>query len=562
MDWLLNFIQDSVSFLVPFIILLGILIFVHEMGHFLVAKFYKVKVETFSLGFGPKIFQFQRGDTNYCVSLIPLGGYVKMFGDDPSAEVPENERHGSFLHKPVGQRIAIVLAGPLVNFFFAMFIFFIIAIVGEEMISPIVGDVEEDSVAWTYGFRPGDAIQSINGEPIRTWNEVKTKVESFKNQELSFDVTRMNTQEPISLQASTSVIPNPNILSTEEEVGDIKGLSFVARQTQIGILSPGSIAAQAGMKSFDKIQSINQTPMKKWYEIVSFLENYDQSEPLEIKYIRPPKEENSEVNEEVLTAHIEVPPALLGELSPEMLGFEIPDLYVSKFTEDSPAQKAGLLYGDRIRSINGDTISNWAGLVEKVQSYDPQSDALDIEVMRDGEIQSIAVVPKLVEQPDNRGGRQSKYALGIFANVMSGPTDHVLIRTFNPFLAMKKGVEDTLYWTKITCLSFLRLLQARVSHRAIGGPILIGQIASQTFQMGLSYFLKIMAIISINLFILNMLPIPVLDGGHLLFFTIEALRGAPLSMRKMEIAQIIGLILILSLMALAIFNDISRIFES
>ena len=563
MDWLFNFIQAGLSFIVPFVILLGILIFVHEMGHFLVAKFYKVRVEIFSLGFGPKIFQFQRGDTNYCVSLIPLGGYVKMFGDDPSAEVPESERHGSFLHKPVGQRIAIVLAGPLVNFFFAILIFFVIAIVGERMISPILGDVEMDSTAWTYGFRPGDTIQSINGEPIQTWDEVKTKVEGLKNQELSFDITRMNTQESISLQASTLVIPNPNILSTEEEIGDIKGLSFIARETQIGVLSPGSIVAQAGMKSFDEIQSINQTPVKRWYEIVSFLENYDQSDPLEIKYIRPSKEENTgETNEEVLTAHIEIPPALVGELSPEMLGFEIPDLYISTFTEESPAEKAGLLYGDRIRSIDGEAVNNWAGLVEKVQSYNPEDSGLDIEIMRDGEIKDITVVPKLVKQPDNRGGRQSKYALGIFANVMSGPTDRVLIRTFNPFLAMKKGVEDTLYWTKITCLSFLRLLQARVSHRAIGGPILIGQIASQTFQMGLSYFLKIMAIISINLFILNMLPIPILDGGHLLFFTIEALRGAPLSMRKMEIAQIIGLILILSLMALAIFNDISRIFES
>ena len=180
MDWLLNFIQDSVSFLVPFIILLGVLIFVHEMGHFLVAKFYKVKVETFSLGFGPKIFQFQRGDTTYCVSLIPLGGYVKMFGDDPSVEVPEEERYGSFLHKPVGQRIAIVLAGPLVNFFFAMFIFFVIAIVGENMISPIIGDVEKDSAAWTYGFRPGDTIQSVNGDLAQTWDDVKTRVEGLK----------------------------------------------------------------------------------------------------------------------------------------------------------------------------------------------------------------------------------------------------------------------------------------------------------------------------------------------------------------------------------------------
>ena len=564
MDWLLSFIQGSVSFLVPFIILLGVLVFVHEMGHFLVAKFYKVKVEIFSLGFGPKIFQFQRGDTTYCVSLIPLGGYVKMFGDDPSTsdEVPEEERHGSFLHKPVGQRMAIVLAGPLVNLFFAALVFFVVAIVGEEMISPIVGDVEEDSAAWTYGFRAGDTIQSINGEPIKTWDEVKAKVEGVKNQELSFDIVRMDTEETVFLQASTSVISNPNILSTEEEVGDIKGLTFVARETQIGIISPGSMLAQSGLQSFDRIQSINGTVVKKWYEIVSFLENYNEAEPLEIKYIRPPKEDISQTDQEVQTAHIEFPSNMVGQLSPEMLGFERPDLYVYKFTEDSPAEGSGMLSGDRIRSIDGEMVNNWVGLVEKVQSYNSdRSDGFDVEVMREGEIENISVTPKLVEQPDNRGGRQAKYALGIFTNISSGPTDRVLIRTFNPLLALQKGVLDTWYWTKITCLSLLRLVQARVSPRAIGGPIMIGQVASQTFQMGLSYFLKIMAIISINLFILNMLPIPVLDGGHLLFFTIEALRGAPLSMKKMEIAQMVGLIFILCLMALAIFNDISRIFE-
>ena len=561
MDWLLNFIQQGLSFLVPLTILLGVLIFVHEMGHFLVAKFYKVKVEIFSLGFGPKIFKFQRGDTTYCVSLIPFGGYVKMFGDDLSTsnEISDDQKQGSFLHKPVGQRIAIVLAGPLMNFFFAILVFFVVAIVGENMIMPIVGDVQKDSAAWDHGLRPGDIIQSVNGNAVRTWNEVKTQVEEIKGQTLSLGITHVNKDEPVSLQVKTSVIANPNILSTEDKIGAIEGLSIMARDTQVGISVPGSLASQAGMKSFDKIQSINKTPMKKWYEIVYFLENYTQSEPLEIQYSRSSNDTEDEITQ---TVFIEIPGSLVGHLSPEILGLDIPDLYVSQFTENSPAEKAGILRGDKIRSIDGESFSHWADLVKKVQGYNPSNGPFDIEVMRDGQIRSIAVVPELIEQSDNMGGRQSKYALGILSGVMSDPTGYILIRTFNPFLAMKKGISDTLHWTKITCLSFLRLLQARVSHRAIGGPIMIGQIASRTFQMGLSYFLKIMAIISINLFIINMLPIPILDGGHLVFFTVEALRGAPLSMRKMEIAQTIGLVLILGLMAIAFFNDIVRIFEN
>ena len=136
MDSIFGFFQDSVSFAVPMIVLLGLLIFVHELGHFLVAKYYKVKVEVFSLGFGPKIFKFKRGDTTYAISAIPLGGYVKMFGDDPTAQVSGPEREVAFNHKPVGQRIAVVLAGPLMNFFFALVVFMIVGLIGERAFAP------------------------------------------------------------------------------------------------------------------------------------------------------------------------------------------------------------------------------------------------------------------------------------------------------------------------------------------------------------------------------------------------------------------------------------------
>lgn len=159
----------------PFFILLGLLIFVHELGHFLVAKFFGVRVETFSLGFGKKVLSFQRGDTVYCLSAIPLGGYVKMFGDDPSAEVPVDQRSYAFLYKPVMQRVAIVLAGPLMNLFFAIFIFTVIAGLGEEMPGPVVGDVAESTKAFASGFRSGDKITAINNEATPTWVQIKRK---------------------------------------------------------------------------------------------------------------------------------------------------------------------------------------------------------------------------------------------------------------------------------------------------------------------------------------------------------------------------------------------------
>ena len=176
MTALISFLQNSVAYIVPMVVLLGLLIFVHELGHFLVAKYFKVRVETFSLGFGPKIFKFKRGDTTYAISAIPLGGYVKMFGDDPSAEVPEDMKTKSFLHKPVGQRIWIVLAGPLMNFFFAIAIFAVVAFVGEPLLAPKLGDIKADSSAFTAGFRSGDTVTKVNGQEVKTWDKLQAAI--------------------------------------------------------------------------------------------------------------------------------------------------------------------------------------------------------------------------------------------------------------------------------------------------------------------------------------------------------------------------------------------------
>ncbi|MEI7973198.1 MAG: RIP metalloprotease RseP, partial [Bdellovibrio sp.] len=172
MDSITSLLHSGYTTIVPFIILLGILIFVHEMGHFLVAKWCGVRVEVFSLGFGKKILQYKKGDTNYCISLIPLGGYVKMFGDEVGAQLSASEKKFSFSHKSVGQRIAIVLAGPLMNFFFAILVFALVAFRGEDFRKPVLGDISSSSHAYDLGFRSGDEILRVNTAQIKTWDEV------------------------------------------------------------------------------------------------------------------------------------------------------------------------------------------------------------------------------------------------------------------------------------------------------------------------------------------------------------------------------------------------------
>lgn len=582
MEMISNYLNQGLSYIVPLIILLGLLIFVHELGHFLVAKYFKVRVEVFSLGFGKKFFKFRRGDTEYCLSLIPFGGYVKMYGDDPTADIPAENRAFSFTHKPVGQRIAIVLAGPLMNFFFAIFLFAIIAFVGEDVVQPVVGDIAKSSAAYHAGLRAEDKILAVNNTPVETWNEVKELVEKNGAGSLKIQVKHSGSDTPEDIVAQTTLIANPNIISSDLQVGDLDGLTYMFKAPVVAISSSSSEAAKAGLKTGDRIVSvaglaavdskefIEEKEFARWNEfsthILNLFElNTKKVTHLLVKYERQVDKEKFETNQTTLAlAALSAPtgesPRGKAESLITALGFDYPDLYVSDVLPESAAAAAGIQKNDKIVGVDG-PIDQWPSLVRRVQGYREGLAPLKISILRDGSPLELEVAPKKIKQSNPAGKDNEVYAIGVLAGVAGAEPLTMLARTTNPAKAFTKGVSDSLLWTKNTALSFLRLLQNRVSAKSIGGPIMIGQLASKTFQIGLSPFLKIMAIISINLFILNLLPVPVLDGGHLVFFTIEALRGAPLSMRKMEIAQQIGLVILMSLMVLALFNDVSRLFN-
>ena len=221
-DTLSSLLNQGLAIIVPMTILLGLLIFVHELGHFLAAKFYGVRVETFSLGFGPKLVKFVKGSTTYCLSALPLGGYVKMYGDEPGKDIPEELQKVSFLHKPVGQRIVIALAGPLMNLFFAAILFYFVSVVGDKALAPKVGEIATNSAAWSSGFRPYDKISSIDGTEIETWDEAESIIKNSSGKSLSFNLTRDGVQ--LDIEATPTKIKNKNILSSRPMVGSIVGL--------------------------------------------------------------------------------------------------------------------------------------------------------------------------------------------------------------------------------------------------------------------------------------------------------------------------------------------------
>lgn len=560
MTQIIHHLQSLFVSVGPFFILLGLLIFVHELGHFLVAKYYGVRVETFSLGFGKKILSFKRGDTVYCLSIIPLGGYVKMYGDDPSKEIPESERPFSFLHKPLGQRVAVVLAGPLMNLFFAALLYVLIAGVGEEVPAPVVGDIPSQTAAFDAGFRSGDRIIKVAGREVSTWKQARDFIADSPGKVLDFVVERGGEAQPMSFSASVGLGPNENIFSRQREIGTIGGLKQDSRSTVIGVRDPNSIAAKFGLSTFDMITSINGQKVEYWRDLNPLLKKAIESGTLSIG-LRPVEDDHSGSTIMAESITVDHPELKNADDLTAALGIEPAELFIFQIKKDSPADKAGVQKGDRVVKINGEEILDWNHVLTTVKSYDGSNEGMEFGLLRNGEIVSLAVKPQMTELMTMNGQEEKRFTIGIVSGFFPAPPPTVFYRAASVAEMLKVGLKDTLQWSEFVVMSLVRLVQGEVSAKNVGGVITIGRVASHSFAAGLSAFLKTMAIISINLFILNLLPIPVLDGGHLVFYAIEGLKGAPLSMRKMELAQQVGLMLLMMLMVFALFNDITNLFN-
>ncbi|KHD88035.1 MAG: zinc metalloprotease [Bdellovibrio sp. ArHS] len=550
-----SYLQSGLSAIIPFVILLGILIFVHELGHFLVARWCGVRVEVFSLGFGKKLLKYKKGDTTYALSLIPLGGYVKMFGEQPGDHISDEDKKHSFTHKNVWQRIAVVIAGPLMNFLFAVLVFFAVALIGEDAKTPVVGDVAQNTPAYAAGFRSGDKVVSINETPVNTWEDLQRSLSLKENHNLHIDVVvqREGTGETAKIATDAKAEPNPNVLSSYDYVANVDGLTPYSAGTTIGVLE-GSPLAALGVQTGDSIMSINGQKVSYWRQLEDTLAKQNAKEPLTIE-IMGLREGDKEAKPLTITL---APTASIKTYSMASLGFESSELYLSKVMDNSPAKAAGLHAMDRLISINNVALKKWEDVINNIKSFDGKN-PVALTVLRDGQKLNLNITPKMTTQMLPTGTEEKRYTIGIAPIANIAAPELMIVRSENIGQAFARGVEKTWDVSVMTVMSFVRLFQAKISPKNIGGVISIGQAASETFKIGLTQFLQMMAIISVNLFILNLLPIPVLDGGHLVFYAIEVVKGAPLSMRKMELAQQVGLALLMSLMIFALFNDFTRI---
>ena len=446
------------SFLI-FIIVLGILIFFHELGHFVVARLFGVGVERFSLGFGPRIFGRTIGRTDYRVSVIPLGGYVKMVGDEPDAEISPDDLPYSFTHKHVAKRTLIVAAGPLFNMLLAILIFTaIVFTVGLPSIRPFIRGVEPDSPGDRAGLQVDDRITAIDGKHIQSWRDIDAILSDNGGAPLKVSILRDGT--PLEVEVTPQQVSAKDLFGDKIQYFDL------------------------GISGVTELRAV-----------------------------------------------------------------------VDKVMEGMPAQRAGLKHGDQIVAIDGQPIESWQRMQEIVS--DSKGKTLTFEVRRGEETIKTKIKPEVVEEKNPLGVKQSAYRIGISAPGVVIPQRDQMTIHFKPLQAAGRGVVHTWEVTKTTIYFFGKLIRGKVPMESIGGPIRIAIMAGQEADQGLVQLLNFIALISIQLAILNILPIPVLDGGHLLFYAIEAVLRRPVSLRMRETAQQIGIFLLILLMIFVFYNDIS-----
>ena len=452
--------MDFLFTIFSFILLISIIVGIHELGHFLTARFYDIHVLKFKIGFGKELFSFQdKRNCSYSFGILPLGGYVQMLGENnPVQEGSEitlvNKK--SYLQATPGERAAVTIAGPLANFILAAFVYFYLAMVGTTQLSSFVGDVITGSPSEEYGIITKDKILEVDGESVRVFNDIN--------------------------------------LILSKRIGDT-----------------GSIGIKYLRNNEEKIVFIS---------VNDWLSENDQTAPSVALGVQP------------------FLPPLVGTLQP-----------------NGPAYVHGIKEGDLIQSINNNDISTWQELSRALSDLPNQ--LIDVQILRDQRSQKLTL--ETSSYLDEEG--VSKGRIGILASndLNQWPDEYIVEKKETLFSAFLVGFQDTYRYTLLIISSIGKMISGSISADNLGGPIQISVLAGSAAKAGYVTFLSMVALLSINLGLLNLLPIPILDGGQLVMIGIEKIKGSPVSDMILEYSMRVGIVLIVSLMIFAFANDIARL---
>lgn len=550
--------------LVYFVLLCSVLIFVHELGHFVWAKIFGVKVITFSIGFGPKILRLRGRETEYCVGILPLGGFVKMLEETRQEAVLPEDRGRTFEAQALYKRIIIVLAGPAMNIFFPVLLYFGVLLGDEEGPPATIGFVKPGHPA-DGKLLPGDRILTVDGEPIYTYAELREAIQASPEREMRLGVFRGRERIDVGVVPQAKRLEKP--LEIVDVIGEL-GIGPSQPAAVIGVPSSDSPAYRAGLRSFDVVIEVRGKPIKRFSELEAALAE-NRGETVPVAYLRPVRVRNAVGT----LAELSVYESGVAALTPEATisggttqptgavslfkktGIEPADLYVADVPEGSAEWQADLRPGDRIVAVDEQEVHAWVSFEERLFAAPDKPHVVSWE--RQGQRKSGVLQLRREVYLDEYGRERPKYSLRArnWAPVVPEPAvenpravRHAIVGAFR----------ETYDVARFIVVGIVRIAEGKVSLSTLGGPITVYDVVGEERAKGVSYFVWAMAVISINLGLINLLPVPVLDGGHLLFFLFEAVLRRPLPLRVREIASLVGMLALLLIMGIAFKNDVER----
>ena len=584
--------------------MLGILIFVHELGHFLVAKACGVRVLKFSIGFGAPIgigryrLRWERHGTEYVVGWIPLGGFVRMLGEafpgdasegeDLAPPVPLDARPEEFLEaRPVWQKLSIVFAGPAMNLALPVLCLMGILWVGLPRPAAVVGMVEAGSPAAQAGIRAGDRILAVEGVPVEWWDEVVEPIrESAARGEVRLEIERAGDREPAREQIAVPLASQTTLdrFGSVTETGWI-GLGHRRLSSLVGVPKDSSLAARAGLRSGDLVTSVAGRPVEDWEELREAqreLAARARAEGLRTvawtvergsaKVLGPmgdssddavpdpsaDRSDSSPTAPETSPASQTLELEVAAETSLDDLGVVPAPILVHSVQPGMPAERAGLRPNDLILAVNGEPIGSFESFASLIQTSGGRELALTYS--RDGQVRrtTLRAEETVVPGPyEIEGMEQRVYRVGIGNAISSLPGVRSTDQIRNPIHSVPRAVGMSWEMTRDFLEGLGKLFTGEVGTDQLSGPIGIARIARKSLDRSWLDYLSMMMLISINLGILNLLPIPILDGGQALIYSIEGIKRSPVSLRTREIATQVGFALLILLMGRAFWNDLT-----
>jgi regulator of sigma E protease len=540
--------------LLYFVILVSVLIFVHELGHFTMAKLFGIKVLTFSIGFGPKFLRLRGKETEYCVGIVPLGGFVRMLEESRGEPVLPEDRRRTFEAQAIWKRVLVVMAGPVMNLLFPVLLYFCVFASEQRFVPPTVGVVLAGHPA-EGKLIEGDRILEIDGREIGTFVELQQAISQSPGKELKLHVFR--SMSYVEVEVTPEEVLEGAGLERTAPVGRL-GVLPHAPAAAIGIQNPESPSYRAGLRTFDVLTSVGGRPVKLYSDVAKIIAD-NRGETVPVTYLRPKFLDGALGG----FADLAVFEAGVAALTPEQgqgdlyqrTGIESSDMYVAIVPPGSAQAKANIQRGDRIWMLDQEKVGSWSVLLERV--FAEKEKPHKITYIRDGREDAGTVQLRHELYVDESGQGHERFALRMehWAPTVPEPlVEHPHLY----FYALRNAVEKTLDVARFLVVGMVHMAEGKISLSQLSGPIAIYEVAGREGAKGTDYFLWVMAVISINLGLLNLMPIPVLDGGHLVFLGSEAVLRRPLPIRVREVASLVGMLFLMSLMAVAFKNDVER----